>query len=79
MSAVITLAPPFGFDDLSIDEQVAYVQSLWERIACRSAEVPVPAWHRAELDARLADHEAAPHAGEAWEDVEKELRAALRK
>ncbi len=77
MSAA-TLVPPLGFDDMSIDEQIEYVQSLWERIVRRREDVPVPAWHRDELAARMADHEASPDAGEPWEAVERELRAELR-
>jgi putative addiction module component (TIGR02574 family) len=77
MSAA-TLTPPLGFDDLSVDQQIEYVQSLWDRIVLRSEDVPVPAWHRDELDARIADHEANPDAGQPWEDVERELRAELR-
>lgn len=75
MSAA-TLAPPLGFDDMPVDEQIEYVQSLWDRIVGRSEDVPVPAWHRDEIDARIADHEASPDAGQPWEEVESELRAA---
>ena len=38
--------PPLGFDDLSVDEQIDFVQSLWDRIAATSEQVPVPEWHR---------------------------------
>ena len=34
--------PPPGFDDLSVEEKIDYVQSLWERIAARPDQVPVP-------------------------------------
>jgi hypothetical protein len=34
--------PPPGFDQLSVDEQIDYVQSLWDRIAASSDQVPVP-------------------------------------
>lgn len=68
-------APPPGFDDLTVHEQIEYVQALWERIAARGDEVPVPEWHKAELDRRLAEYEAAPDAGRSWEQVEADLRA----
>ena len=32
MAKPVPLPPP-GFDELSVDEQIEYVQSLWERIA----------------------------------------------
>ena len=33
--------PPPGFDELTIEEQIDYVQSLWERIAATPDQVPV--------------------------------------
>lgn len=71
------LSPPVGFDELPVDEQIDYVQGLWDRIAAREGQVPVPAWHRAILDERLAEHEAEPDAGRPWEEVEADLRARL--
>lgn len=65
--------PPPGFDDLPIGDQIDYVQALWDRIAARADSVPVPTWHREELDRRLAEHEADPDAGEPWEAVRAEL------
>ncbi|MFO0762425.1 MAG: addiction module protein [Byssovorax sp.] len=69
--------PPMGFDDLSVDQQIDYVQTLWDRIAGREDQVSVPAWHREILDERLADDEANPDAGRAWEQVEADLRSRL--
>lgn len=69
--------PAPGFDALAVNEQIEYVQALWERIAAREDDVPVPAWHSAELDRRLAEYEAAPDAGRSWEDIEANLRASL--
>jgi hypothetical protein len=34
--------PPPGFDALSVDEQMDYVQSLWDHIAARPEDVPCP-------------------------------------
>lgn len=65
--------PPPGFDELDIDEQVEYVQALWDRIGAKEDRVPVPGWHREILDERLADLEANPDAGRSWEDVRADL------
>ena len=70
--------PPPGFDDLSVDEQIEYVQSLWDRIAATPARVPEPEWHREILDERLKDYEANPNAGESWNVVRERLRDQLR-
>jgi putative addiction module component (TIGR02574 family) len=71
--------PPPGFDELTAEEQIDYVQSLWERIAATPDQVPIPDWHRQVLDERLKDHkEANPDAGESWDIVRDRLRAKLR-
>jgi hypothetical protein len=41
MAQAVPIPPP-GFDNLSVDEQVEYVQSLWERISARPEDVAVP-------------------------------------
>ena len=65
--------PPPGFDDLNVDEQVDYVQALWDRIGAKEDVVPIPDWHRHVLDERLADLEATPEAGRPWEEIKANL------
>ncbi|HEV8397388.1 MAG TPA: addiction module protein [Vicinamibacterales bacterium] len=76
MSNPVPLPPP-GFDDLSVDEQIEYVQTLWDRIAATPEQVPVPNWHREILDERLKDYEKTPNAGESWDVVREQLRDKL--
>ena len=76
MTKQVTI-PPAGFDDLTVEEQIDYVQSLWERIAATPDQVPVPDWHREVLDERLKDYEANPDAGESWDVVRDRLRDKL--
>jgi putative addiction module component (TIGR02574 family) len=73
MSNPVPLPPP-GFDDLSVDEQIEYLQSLWDRIAATPEQVPVPEWHREILDERRKDSEANPDAGDSWDAVRERLR-----
>jgi putative addiction module component (TIGR02574 family) len=77
MSKPVPLPPP-GFDDLSVDDQIAYVQSLWDRIAATPDQVPVPEWHRDVRDERLKDYRADPDAGATWDVVRERLRDKLR-
>jgi putative addiction module component (TIGR02574 family) len=65
--------PPPGFDEMSVEDKIDYVQAPWDRINANEAEVPVPDWHREVLEERLADHRAHPDAGRPWEDVETDL------
>lgn len=78
MSQALPLPPP-GFDALSIDEQIDYVQSLWDHIAARPEDVPVPDWHKEILAERLAAHRADDGKGREWDEIEKDLRADLTK
>jgi putative addiction module component (TIGR02574 family) len=70
-------SPPAGFDDLPVEQQIDYVQTLWDRIAARGAEAPVPAWHSEVLEERLAGDQDNPDAGRPWEQVEADLRKRL--
>ena len=69
---------PPGFDDLSLDDQIDYVQSLWDRIVAKPDQVPVPDWHRQVIRQRMADHEASPSEGQPWEEVRDGIRNKLK-
>ena len=71
--------PPPGFDELSAEEKLDYVQSLWDRIAASPEEVPVPEWHKQIINERLAAYRANPDAGKTWEQVRNELERKLAK
>src|ERR1700732_787682 len=45
--------PPPGFDELTFDEKLDYVQSLWVHIAANSDSVPIPDWHLDLIEERL--------------------------
>lgn len=64
--------PPPGFDEMSREEQIDYVQRLWNRIAADEAEIAIPVWHREILRKRTADsaEDTAP-----WEDVKRRLQS----
>ena len=67
--------PPPGFDALTFDEKLDYVQSLWDRIAAKPDSVPVPDWHLEVIEQRL---NAGPHNARPWNEVRYELQARLR-
>lgn len=70
--------PPPGFDDLSLDDQIDYVQSLWDRIVAKPEEIPVPDWHREVIRQRMAEQQADPSEGRLWEEVQDEVRNQLK-
>jgi putative addiction module component (TIGR02574 family) len=77
MSSKIPFPPP-GFDELTADEQVEYVQGLWDYIVdSRSDQISIPDWHREILEERMAREN--PEEGTSWEEFEKELLEQLMK
>jgi putative addiction module component (TIGR02574 family) len=70
--------PPPGFDDLTVEERLDYVQSLWDRIFARPDEIPVPDWHQRILDDRMAAHRADPAAAVPWDEVREDLLEKLK-
>lgn len=69
--------PPPGFNELSVDEKIDYVQSLWDQIAASPDTIPVPQWHRDILDERMKDYDADPTSGDTWDVVQERLRKNL--
>lgn len=70
--------PPPGFNDLSADEKIEYVQALWDSIEGPSESEPVPDWHLEVVRERVARHRAHPEEALPWEEVRDELIRTLR-
>lgn len=51
---------PPGFAELSKDEQIRYLQALWDRVTKASADVPVPERHLDLAEKRLASYRRDP-------------------
>jgi putative addiction module component (TIGR02574 family) len=71
--------PPPGFDELSPEDQIDYVHSLWDRIAANADQVPVPDWHLRVIRERVVEHQASPSEGRSWDEVRDELRNKLNR
>jgi len=67
--------PPPGFDELTFDEKLDYIQSLWDRVAANPDKVPVPGWHMDLIEERLRTSRGT---GRDWNEVREELQARLR-
>jgi putative addiction module component (TIGR02574 family) len=57
---------------LSVDQRLDLIGLLWDSIP--DEELPVPEWHRQELERRLAAADADPSAAIPWEEVKRRLR-----
>lgn len=69
--------PPPGFNELSIEEKIDYVQSLWDHIAADAETVPLMDWQEKVLDRRLVAFEKDPDAGVPWAELRDRLRSTL--
>jgi putative addiction module component (TIGR02574 family) len=58
---------------LPVAERLHLVEAIWDIIAAAPEELPLPDWHRAELDRRLA--ETAPE-HLSWDEVRARLQQA---
>lgn len=63
---------------LSVDEQIELVEALWDDIVERNAVPPLTAAQTAELDRRIADHEANPDDVVSWEELKAEAVGCSR-
>ena len=70
--------PPPGFDELSVDEKINYLQSLRDRIAATPETVPVPGSHREIREERLKDLLADPNDRERLIREQAAIDARLR-
>ena len=68
-----------GIDRLSVEERITLVEEIWDSIALDSAALPLTDAQRAELDRRLAEHEANPDDVVPWEDVKASIGQLLRR
>jgi putative addiction module component (TIGR02574 family) len=59
---------------LSVAERLDLIGVLWDSIPNSLEELPLPQWHREELERRLADADANPDAAIPWEEVRQRLR-----
>lgn len=68
-----------GIDRLDVEERLALVEELWDSIAAGSAAIPLTEAQRAELDRRIAEHEANPDDVVSWEEVKASIAEQLKR
>jgi len=62
-----------GIDRLSTAERIELIGEIWDSLAEGGEELPLPEWHRFEVERRRAAAEADPKAGIPWEVVQARL------
>lgn len=63
------------FQRLPVDEKVKLIQDLWDQITVSPEDLPIPEWHKHELEKR--QKQASPDPGEDWELVKQQLKGML--
>jgi putative addiction module component (TIGR02574 family) len=68
-------APPLDVEQLSISQRLDLIELLWDSIPESLDALPVPDWHREELEKRLGAADAAPEEVVPWDEVKARLRS----
>lgn len=63
---------------LPVVERLRLVEAIWDSIAEQSDAVPLTDAQRAELDRRVAEHEADPDDVVPWEDIKASITKRLQ-
>lgn len=75
MSSSVPMPPP-GFEGLSVQEKIEYIQALWDDVATAD-DVELTDAHREIIRQRLAEHRADPRQGRPWSEVRRDIERKL--
>lgn len=64
--------------DMSTREKLRTMEALWDDLTRDPASVPVPDWHREELEKRSVRAESGSDAFSEWEAAKRRLKEASR-
>ncbi len=68
------LMKALGIDKMSAAERLRLLEEIWDSLTDRPEDIPLTDAQRAELDRRIAAHEANPAAGSPWDEVKHRLQ-----
>ena len=72
MSSQLPVPPP-GFDQLSREAQLDYIETLLNYVSSGKQYAEIPDWHREILEKRLAYYREFGFEGTPWEEFQQEL------
>ena len=67
-------ASDLDIDQLSVPQRLELIARLWDSLPDSIEALPLPEWHRQEIEKRLASADAAPEQAIPWEEVRARLR-----
>jgi putative addiction module component (TIGR02574 family) len=62
------------FSHLTVPQKLELVEALWDDIASSPESLPIPEWHKEELDRRKAELDANPGSTIPWEEAKRQIR-----
>ena len=66
-----------GIDQLTVDEQIALAEAIWDHIGATPERIPLTDPQKQELERRLAAHQADPTRVTPWEVIKAEALARM--
>ena len=67
-----------GMDRLGIEERLALVEELWDSIAAETSAIPLTEAQKAELERRVAEHDANPDDVVSWDEIRESVAGRLK-
>jgi putative addiction module component (TIGR02574 family) len=67
---------PFDANDLRalpVAERLQLIEDLWDSIEAESEILPLPDWHRGEIDRRMDALESGTSVGDSWPEVRERI------
>jgi putative addiction module component (TIGR02574 family) len=61
------------YKTLSASEKLLLVEEIWDELVQHADELPVPSWHKAELDRRYQNYLRNPREGSSWTEVKSRI------
>ncbi len=63
-----------AINQLELSEKLLLVEDVWDTIAADNSEMPMPEWHKRELDRRLKAYQNGDLELHDWKSVHEGLR-----
>jgi putative addiction module component (TIGR02574 family) len=70
---------PGEIRQLPITERLRLIEEIWDSLDSEKENLPLPEWHKAELDRRIAAYDANPESARSWVDVKADILNKLSK
>ena len=64
---------PADMRELPVSDRLRLIEELWDSLDGEADELPLPEWHRAELDKRLDALDQGKSTGAPWNEVRHRL------